>query len=92
MPALPEYLMQCNLLPDSDDPDACVGNKEVKEARIRAQKPCKVPQVLYFYTYKLRKTYNYLLGFSFFFFCFRFSNEQPVLKMAFYVMQQDAYL
>lgn len=33
--------MQCNLLPDSDDPDACVGHKEVKEARIRAQKPCK---------------------------------------------------
>lgn len=33
--------MQCNLLPDSDDPDACVGHREVREARIRAQKPCK---------------------------------------------------
>ncbi|KAK6618238.1 hypothetical protein RUM44_002689 [Polyplax serrata] len=39
LPALPEYLMQCNLLPDSDDPDACVGHREVREARIRAQKP-----------------------------------------------------
>ncbi|KAL0267676.1 UNVERIFIED_CONTAM: hypothetical protein PYX00_009871 [Menopon gallinae] len=39
LPALPDYLLQCNLLPDSDDPDACVGHKEVKEAKIRAQKP-----------------------------------------------------
>lgn len=36
---LPEYLMQCNLLPESDDPDECVGYREVREAKLKAQKP-----------------------------------------------------
>ncbi|KAF5288658.1 hypothetical protein FQR65_LT11971 [Abscondita terminalis] len=36
--ALPEYL-ECYLFPESTDPEVCVGHHEVKEAKIRAQKP-----------------------------------------------------
>ncbi|XP_054267940.1 atrial natriuretic peptide-converting enzyme-like isoform X2 [Macrosteles quadrilineatus] len=36
--SLPDYL-DCDLFPDSEDADVCVGNKEVVEAEKRAQKP-----------------------------------------------------
>ncbi|KAF5283577.1 hypothetical protein FQA39_LY17279 [Lamprigera yunnana] len=36
--ALPEYL-KCYLFPESTDSEVCVGHYEVKEAKIRAQKP-----------------------------------------------------
>lgn len=39
--ALPEYL-ECNLFPESPDPEVCVGHHEVKEAKVRAQKPGKL--------------------------------------------------
>lgn len=35
---LPEYL-ECQLFPESEDSDLCVGHKEVIEADKRAQKP-----------------------------------------------------
>lgn len=37
--ALPDYLMDCELFPESPDPEICVGHQEVKEAKIRSQKP-----------------------------------------------------
>lgn len=37
---LPEYL-PCSFFQDSHNPDECVGMKEVRDARIRAQKPSK---------------------------------------------------
>jgi atrial natriuretic peptide-converting enzyme len=37
---LPEYLT-CNLFAESQNPDECVGAKEVREAQKRAQKPGK---------------------------------------------------
>ncbi|XP_031338612.1 atrial natriuretic peptide-converting enzyme-like isoform X2 [Photinus pyralis] len=36
--ALPDYL-ECYLFPESPDPEVCVGHHEVKEAKIRSQKP-----------------------------------------------------
>ncbi|KAJ6642681.1 Atrial natriuretic peptide-converting enzyme, partial [Pseudolycoriella hygida] len=35
---LPEYL-NCKILTDSNDPDICIGLKEVQQAKIRAQRP-----------------------------------------------------
>ncbi|XP_039290247.1 atrial natriuretic peptide-converting enzyme isoform X1 [Nilaparvata lugens] len=35
---LPDYLV-CDLFPESPDPDDCVGNKEVNQAKLRANKP-----------------------------------------------------
>lgn len=37
---LPEYL-ECGLFPESTDSEICVGHKEVKDAKLRAQKPGK---------------------------------------------------
>ncbi|KPJ10151.1 Atrial natriuretic peptide-converting enzyme [Papilio machaon] len=36
--SMPDYL-QCEIFPESTDTDVCLGNREVKEARIRAAKP-----------------------------------------------------
>lgn len=35
---LPEYLT-CNLFPDTSNPEECVGVQQVREVRLRAQKP-----------------------------------------------------
>lgn len=35
---LPDYL-NCKILTDSNDPDVCIGLKEVQQAKIRAQRP-----------------------------------------------------
>lgn len=44
--ALPDYL-ECNLFPESSNPDVCVGHQEVKEAKIRAQKPGRLTIFLF---------------------------------------------
>ncbi|RVE40934.1 hypothetical protein evm_014416 [Chilo suppressalis] len=36
--SMPDYL-QCEIFPESTDTDVCLGNREVKEARLRAAKP-----------------------------------------------------
>ncbi|XP_050669834.1 atrial natriuretic peptide-converting enzyme-like [Leptidea sinapis] len=36
--SMPDYL-QCDIFPESIDTDVCLGNREVKEAKIRASKP-----------------------------------------------------
>lgn len=38
--SMPDYL-QCEIFPESTDTDVCLGNREVKEAKIRAEKPGK---------------------------------------------------
>ena len=37
---LPEYL-DCNLFPESPDPDVCIGHNEVKEAKLKSERPGK---------------------------------------------------
>lgn len=41
---LPEYL-ECDLFPESEDSDVCVGHKEVVEADKRAQKPGTLKEI-----------------------------------------------
>ncbi|XP_047520169.1 atrial natriuretic peptide-converting enzyme [Pieris napi] len=36
--SMPDYL-QCEIFPESTDTDVCLGNREVKEAKFRAEKP-----------------------------------------------------
>ncbi|CAG4953685.1 unnamed protein product [Colias eurytheme] len=36
--SMPDYL-QCDIFPESTDTDVCLGNKEVKDAKVRAAKP-----------------------------------------------------
>lgn len=40
---LPDYL-NCKILTDSNDPDVCIGLKEVQQAKIRAQRPSNLRQ------------------------------------------------
>lgn len=44
---LPEYL-ECGLFPESTDSEICVGHKEVKDAKLRAQKPGKCLWIYYY--------------------------------------------
>lgn len=52
--SMPDYL-QCEIFPESVDIDVCLGNREVKEARFRANKPgmarTKLLYILFLFIY-----------------------------------------